>query len=130
MAGAFFAVDAPVMISNRIATTRPASCAMMMLEVLPVEMPLNIQPNETAGFANALVTVNDDATKNQLATPIQTRFDCLLFTKVPMMKIKPAVATTSPKKIGVFTWLPAERGWMVFSQRARPAAVPKNAPTN
>ena len=43
----------------------------MMLDVLPVERPLNIQPNETAGLAKALVGVNVEAAKNQAATAIQ-----------------------------------------------------------
>ena len=101
-----------------------------MLEMLPVEIPLNIKPNATAGLAIAPVTVKVPAPKTQAATAIQIRFVCLLLTKVPMMKTNPAVARTSPKKIGVVTWLPSVSGEMVLSQRASPETTPKNAPAS
>ena len=101
-----------------------------MLEMLPVEIPLNIRPNATAGLAIAPVTVKVPAANTQVATAIQIRFACLLFTNVPIMKTKPAVASSSPRKIGAETWFPSVSGEIVFSQSARPAATPKNAPAS
>jgi len=80
LAGAFFATAAPVIIRTRIAAARPTSCATTMLATLPVEIPLNINPNATAGLAIAPVTVNVPAANTQVATAIQIRWVCLLFT--------------------------------------------------
>ena len=101
-----------------------------MVAMLPLEIPLNIRPNATAGFAIAPVTVKVPAANTHIGTANQIIPVCLLLISEAIRNTKPAVATTSPAKIETSTWLPSVIGEMVFCQSASPAAMPKNAPSN